>query len=591
MRIRPLISFALSTILLVGVADANADVPKVDLSTKPAEPSFPFSIYDDNFSGFGAFSSITGAKLGGFTLNVECSSVSDTKCAQANNLRVSVIVPPCPANYDATDVCIKSLRTADSSGVMQSATLQFEADTNKFSKNTEYQLPAGGGASVWRGANAKGGTLDYAVVVDLQINWYRKVEWAAKNTHKLVVGYSAQVIPVKIKSGNYYPIYWSNTQPNGFIYPEPQLPAGVAGADKDWKDCIIVDAGRCAYADKFHADQKIELSLQMDNAVTGWMFGRMKDTKVSATPLAKNTTLLTVEGSSINVPFGQAWVPLKEVATGSPALQEFARFQKIVGNDVTSDRFGFMEPSNHPDLFGFPTSGLLGGEIFKPSPAVAGTGFFSAVEPWLKMTSSAPTWRFQGMSPGSVWGMDQSAANKVWECTVDDNTKLHGLMTTNAMAYSWSPPALKDGFLSYKVAGAHLDSDGSVYKGTYNLSMNADSAKCIYGFTDAPIQATVSITKASGETTNIATELVSVQNGWMNLSANNFTFSDPTIKIKLTQEKAAVKPAPTPSASGGASTTPNKVAVGKVNITCQKGKVVKIVSGSKPVCPTGYKKK
>ena len=160
-------------------------------------------------------------------------------------------------------------------------------------------------------------------------------------------------------------------------------------------------------------------------------------------------------------------------------------------------------------------------------------------------------------------------------------------MTTNAMAYSWSPPALKDGFLSYRVAGAHLDVDGSVYKGTYNLSMNADSAKCIYGFTDAPIQATVSITKEGGETTNIATELLSIQKGWMNLSANNFTFSDPTIRIKLTQEKVAATP--TPSATP--SPTPSKAAVKKVTITCIKGKTKKVVTGTKPVCPTGYKKK
>jgi hypothetical protein len=150
-------------------------------------------------------------------------------------------------------------------------------------------------------------------------------------------------------------------------------------------------------------------------------------------------------------------------------------------------------------------------------------------------------------------------------------------MTTNAMAYSWAPPALKDGFLSYKVAGAHLDSDGSVYKGSYNLSMNADSAKCIYGFTDAPIQATVSITKADGETTNIATELLSIKNGWMNLSASNFTFSDPTIRIKLTQEKAAAKP--------------TAVSPKKITITCVKGKTKKVVTGTKPVCPAGFKKK
>ena len=72
-------------------------------------------------------------------------------------------------------------------------------------------------------------------------------------------------------------------------------------------------------ADNFYADQKIELSIQMDNTVAGWMFGRMKDTKVSSIPISKNSTLLTVEGASINVPFGHAWVPIKEIPTGKPS--------------------------------------------------------------------------------------------------------------------------------------------------------------------------------------------------------------------------------------------------------------------------------
>ena len=596
MKIRRLITFAISAILLAGVVSANAAQPlQIDRSTRPAEPSFGFSITDDNFSGYGAYSSISGAKRGGFTTNVECLSVSDPKCAEADNLRVSVIVPPCPANYDATDVCIKSLRTADSTGTLQNATLQYEAETNKFPKDLANQLPAGGGGSVWRGASSKGGTLDYAVVVDLQINWYRT---AQPGTQKWVVGYSAQVIPVKIKSGNYYPVYWKYwDSPNSgkVISSEPQLPAGVTSYDP-WFDCVIVDKGRCALADTFHADQKIELALQMDNTVAGWMFGRMKDTKVSSVPISKDSSLLTVEGASINVPFGHAWVPIKEIPTGTPSLQEFARLQKIIGNDITSEWFNWGRPSNHQDLFQFSETGLLGGERFIPSPTVAGVGMFVGIEPWLKTISTTPTWRFQGMSPSSFWGMDQTSANKVWGCTVNDKTKLHGLMTTNAMAYSWSPPALKDEFLSYKVAGAHLDADGSVYKGTYNLSMNAESAKCIYGFTDAPIQATVSISKEGGETTNIATELLSIQNGWMNLSANNFTFSDPTIKIKLTQEKVVAKPTPSATPIATPSVTPStaapsKVAVKKISITCVKGKTKKVVTGTKPVCPAGYKKK
>jgi len=585
MKIRRHITFAISAILLAGVVSANAAQPQqIDRSTRPAD-SFGFSITDDNFTGYGAFSSIYGAKRGGFTTNVECSYVSDPKCAQADNLRVSVIVPPCPTNYDATDVCIKSLRTADSTGTLQNATLQYEAETNKFPKDTVNQLPAGGGGSIWRGAGSKGGTLDYAVVVDLEINWYRNQPVGIKN--KLVVGYSAQVIPVKVKTGNYYPIYWKYNQPSGNVSAEPQLPAGVTSYDQ-WFDCVIVDKGRCALADNFYADQKIELALQMDNTVTGWMFGRMKDTKVSSIPISKDSTLLTVEGASINVPFGHAWVPIKEIATGSPSLQEFARLQKLIGNDINSEWFNWSRPSNHPDLFQFSITGSKEGGGFIPSSTVNGVGQFVGIEPWLKTISTTPTWRFQGMSPSSFWGMDTTSANKVWSCTVNDNTKLHGLMTTNAMAYSWSPPALKDGFLSYKVAGAHFDSDGSVYKGTYNLSMNAESAKCIYGFTDAPIQATVSISKEGGETTNIATELLSIQNGWMNLSANNFTFSDPTIRIKLTQEKSAAKP--TPTASATPSPTASKVAASKITITCLKGKLKKVVTGIKPVCPTGYKK-
>ena len=591
MKIRRLITLAISAILLAGVVSANAaQPPQIDRSTRPAEPSFGFSITDDNFSGYGAYSSIAGAKRGGFTTNVECASVSDPKCAEADNLRVSVIVPPCPANYDATDVCIKSLKTADSTGTLQNATLQYEAETNKFPKDTTYQLPAGGGGSVWRGASSKGGTLDYAVVIDLQIMWYRNAQPGLPDAHKSVIGYSAQVIPVKIKSGNYYPIYWKYNQPSGNVSSEPQLPAGVTTYD-NWFDCVLVDKGRCAMADNFYADQKIELSIQMDNTVAGWMFGRMKDTKVSSIPISKNSTLLTVEGASINVPFGHAWVPIKEIPTGKPSLQEFARLQKVIGNDITSEWFNWGRPSNHADLFQFSETGLMGGERFIPSPTVAGVGMFVGIEPWLKTISTTPTWRFQGMSPSSFWGMDQTSANKVWGCTVNDKSKLHGLMTTNAMAYSWSPPALKDGFLSYRVAGAHLDADGSVYKGTYNLSMNAESAKCIYGFTDAPIQATVSITKEGGETTNVATELLSIQNGWMNLSANNFTFSDPTIRIKLTQEKVVAKPTPSATPVATPSAAPSKAAVKKITITCIKGKTKKIVTGTQPVCPAGYKKK
>ena len=192
------------------------------------------------------------------------------------------------------------------------------------------------------------------------------------------------------------------------------------------------------------------------------------------------------------------------------------------------------------------------------------------------------------MDPSSFWGMDQSVGNRVWECTVKDQTKLHGMMTTNAMAYSWSPPAFKEGIMSYKVAGAHLDADGSVYKGTYDLAMNADSARCIYGFSNAPIKASVSVLSSGGGEQEISTETLSIKDGWMNLSAKNFTFSSPTIRIKLTQEQAPV------TATNNSSSTPNaaaKPAAARITITCIKGKSIKKVSGVNPKCPSGFKKR
>jgi hypothetical protein len=75
----------------------------------------------------------------------------------------------------------------------------------------------------------------------------------------------------------------------------------------------------------------------------------------------------------------------------------------------------------------------------------------------------------------------------------------------------------------------------------------------------------------------------------MYLKANNFTFSAPTLKVKLTQE--AVKPVATPSPIATATPAAKPAAAKKTTITCVKGKTSKKVTAVKPVCPSGYKKK
>jgi hypothetical protein len=74
------------------------------------------------------------------------------------------------------------------------------------------------------------------------------------------------------------------------------------------------------------------------------------------------------------------------------------------------------------------------------------------------------------------------------------------------------------------------------------------------------------------------------------MTAGGFTFSTPSIKVKLSQEAATPTPSATPTPTASATPTA-KPAVKKVTITCVKGKTSKKITAIKPTCPTGYKKK
>jgi hypothetical protein len=175
---------------------------------------------------------------------------------------------------------------------------------------------------------------------------------------------------------------------------------------------------------------------------------------------------------------------------------------------------------------------------------------------------------------------------------INGGTDVKGFVSTNATMYIDGPPSFdpKDQTLQYKVAATHFDENGSLFKGSYDLSIKSDAARCLYGFTNAPISAKIEIVSESGEN-QVAVTTVNEKNGWLYLSAKGFTFSAPVVNVKLTQEKVVVTPTPTPSASA----TPTQVAAPavakKTSITCVKGKTSKKVTAINPTCPKGYKKK
>jgi hypothetical protein len=181
---------------------------------------------------------------------------------------------------------------------------------------------------------------------------------------------------------------------------------------------------------------------------------------------------------------------------------------------------------------------------------------------------------------------------------IKNSSTLAGFVTTNSTTYTATPPVYNErtGTLDYQVASPHFLPDGKVFLGRYNLYIDSKVARCIYKFSAAPVSATVSVTSSDGAQQNIATTIVNENNGWIHLSAAGFTFSSPTLKVKLTQDVNAVVAAPSPSAKPSASSepTPQKSVapvIKKSTITCIKGKVMKKVTAVSPKCPVGYKKK
>ena len=234
-------------------------------------------------------------------------------------------------------------------------------------------------------------------------------------------------------------------------------------------------------------------------------------------------------------------------------------------SDATATIGDLFSKANNPGYVG----GFIGIRADYPNTPA----FLSAFRDVAKDTAQGllSNWSFTTLSGGS-------------NTCLADTSKVLGLVTTNASVYDGQAPEFSDSSLVYKVAGYHYLPGGSLNLGTYDLIMRKETARCLYGFSSAPISASVSVTSDSG-TENVATTNFTEEGDWDHFSAYGFTFSNPKIQVKLAQ-KTEPSPSPSPSVT---NTSPSKSK--KVTITCVKGKTVKKVTAVSPKCPAGYKKK
>jgi hypothetical protein len=144
--------------------------------------------------------------------------------------------------------------------------------------------------------------------------------------------------------------------------------------------------------------------------------------------------------------------------------------------------------------------------------------------------------------------------------------------------------------ISVAVGAPHFDFDGKVLEGWVQASIRGDVIRKAFNAEPKTMnEALIEVTYADGSSKNAtATTKYLGATDMVEIRAYGFTFSAPTINMKLRPiedlRKAETAPAPTPKATN----TAKKV----VKIICVKGaqrKSISAVSPAKPSCPKGWK--
>ena len=513
------------------------------------------------------FTSDTGKFDGKVTKVAICNIGSEDGCTFSVHSFYRAVLPVC---LDATDInCIVEILASDASGkklTVGAATIFPKDNPQAFVGNKALNVPRGSGAALVSIPDAPhAGGDKYLIKTTLSAS--RTSEQAGFETPRL----SSSISAVKIIEGDFFDLA---TETNTARYDRVgRIQVGTTQtkpiADpKPSKLCVAVSTTQCALPYSLPKEISFGFSLRLNTNLSGWLHGRMKNAVIDYKTVS-GITNLTVTANPIAVPLIDVWSKSDELSDAHvSAYQNQFWAGEAMHYPATNENLGL------PILDSEKTRTGMKNISFKH----VNTNFSqSAMDNFLLWLGVAKDKAAAMPTQWRLGTMTDNGSGQVREC-LDKEKALAGVVTTNSTMYLDGPPIFKDDTLDYKVASTHFEADGTtVFKGTYELIMSSSVARCIYKFTAAPISATVSITSENGEA-NAATTVVNEKNGWLKLGAYGFTFSSPTVRVKLAQEKIIPK---------ASVTVPAK----KSSITCVKGKTSKKVTAVNPKCPTGYKKK
>jgi hypothetical protein len=360
-----------------------------------------------------------------------------------------------------------------------------------FVGNPSVGVPSGVGPAIFNSEAAHSGGTEYTVKAALSFD-YRNDQSPANRFD--ANEFSLRVFATVKTTGGYGPA-------QAEVCQETPDNKGINPCGNETQGCVYQDNGVCGVEHDLAMGTSFRVSMILTNELTGWFRGRLKAPNIEVVPIDAGYSRVVISGDPVEVP---RFLATFSLAQGDP------------------DVVGPLEDNGHGGSF----------------------TLFEAASPRAMEIVQGMRERVNDTAAGvsTVWSVNSISANRATagqgssKC-LSDSSGLLGLVTTNSMTYLGTVPSYSSGFLGYKVAGLHYAPDGETLNlGTYDLVMRSDVARCLYGFSRAPISATVSVVGDKGEE-YVATTIVSEKDGWLKLAAYGFTFSEKEIQVQLRQSQ------------------------------------------------------
>lgn len=402
----------------------------------------------------------------------------------------SAILPPCQSTIEN---CIEKVWVYQGTSRVEATFLRSLSGQTSVGYPSK-GIPAGSTVSIWSsGTQHSGGNGNYAVIPSLRFS----ISGKAVSIDRFTVNVS----PVKEVAAQ------GAIAPNFSICKGPRRVDDVGecldnGNFQGNVNCVYTQTNVCGVAQNFAENTRIGVQLRLSNKVSGWFHGRLKSPNFEVSRIDSTYNRVTVDASPAVV---SRFFTQTRPDQGHPILQQ------VLGRSNLGSGGQFT--------------------IFESTTGDAMT-VLRTLRDVAKDTAA-------GLS--TVWSVSSMSANQASfsgsQC-LSDTSRLLGIVTTNATVYSGQAPEFRNGFLNYQVAGMHFVPGGKeLSQGSYDLVMRSDVARCLYGFSRAPLSATVSVVNSEGQR-SFATTVVSEKAGWLKMAAYGFTFSEKTIKVKITKAKS-----------------------------------------------------